>query len=206
MKATLWLALFCTIGFLLILFFPNSYKILGFSLYNLIRNPWCCITAIFIHGNLEHYLSNLFVLLIFGLAVEEEMGRKKMLLIFFLGAFLGEFVSLIFYPPDVIHLGASAGIFALVATGMLVRPFELSFYPLIVPLPLALIGMLYAVYNAWYFFIGAETHVNYIAHFAGFFVGLVFGIKREGVLKSLLIIFVTLAILLAPLVLLSFLS
>lgn len=203
MRATLLLALICTIGFFIVFVFPDSYKIYGFSLQNFLEFPLSLITSIFLHANIEHYLSNLFVLLVFGFAVEEELGKTKMLVIFFLGAIFGNFVSVIFYPPDIIHIGASAGIFALVSTGMLVRPLELSFYPLIVPLPLALIGMLYAIYNAWYFLIGFETHVNYIAHFVGFFIGIIFGIRQKGIIKSLLIIFITTAILITPLVLIS---
>jgi len=135
MKLTLILALLCIAGFALGIYGGEDfYNAFGFSLNNLQSNPSVLVTSIFMHGSIEHLLSNVFVLLFFGLAVEAELGKRKMLLIFFLGAFAGDLLSLAVYAPDQIAIGASAGIFALVGVGMLVRPLDLSFYPLVMPI------------------------------------------------------------------------
>ncbi|MFA4820439.1 MAG: rhomboid family intramembrane serine protease [Candidatus Aenigmatarchaeota archaeon] len=202
MKLTWILALLCVAGFAVGAYagedFYNAY---GFSLNNLQSNPVVLVTSIFMHGSLEHLLSNVFVLLFFGLAVESELGKRKMLLIFFLGAFAGDLLSLVVYAPDQIAVGASAGIFALVGVGMLVRPLDLSFYPLVMPIPLALLGLGYALYNAYGFVVNLDPEVSYIAHFGGLFVGLVFGLRREGWKKGLKIIVVTfLVMILIPVV------
>ena len=127
-----------------------------------------------------------------------------MLLIFFLGAFAGDFLSLAFYPFDSIAIGASAGIFALIGVGMIVKPFDLSMYPLIVPIPLALLGMLYAIYNTIGFITGTPANISYIAHFGGLFIGLAFGIRHEGWHRGIRIILVMLLIMmLIPFVWLS---
>ena len=192
MKLTLILAALCVVGFVAVVYggedFYNAY---GFSLNNLQSNPAVLITSIFMHGSLEHLLSNVFVLLFFGLAVEAELGKRKMLLIFFLGAFAGDLLSLAVYAPDQIAIGASAGIFALVGVAMLVRPLDLSFYPLVMPIPLALLGLGYALYNAYGFVVNLDPEISYIAHFGGLFVGLAFGLRREGWKKGLKIIAIT---------------
>ncbi|MCD6381723.1 MAG: rhomboid family intramembrane serine protease, partial [Candidatus Aenigmarchaeota archaeon] len=159
----------------------------GFSYNNLFQRPWCIITSIFIHQNLDHLVSNMIALLFFGIAVETKMGWKKTLLIFFLGAFAGELLSLVFYVPDIISIGASAGVFALVGTGMIVRPLGLTLYPPFYILPLGLVGILYALYNVIGFVMGIGN-VSYIAHFGGLITGFYFGAKEEGFEKAVIII------------------
>ncbi|HIG97589.1 MAG TPA: rhomboid family intramembrane serine protease [Candidatus Aenigmarchaeota archaeon] len=192
MKLTWILALLCIIGFVASVYGGEDfYNAFGFSLNNLQSNPFVLVTSIFMHGSLEHLLSNIFVLIFFGLAVESELGKRKMLLIFFLGAFAGDLLSLTVYAPDQIAVGASAGIFALIGVGMLVRPIDLSFYPLVMPIPLALLGLGYALYNVYGFIVNLDPEVSYIAHFGGLFVGLAFGLRREGWKKGLKIITIT---------------
>lgn len=192
MKLTWLLVLLCVIGFTAGVYFGEPfYNEYGFSLNNLQQRPYVLLTSIFMHASLEHLLSNMLVLIFFGLAVEAELGWRKMLLIFFLGAFAGDLLSIAAYPADQIAVGASAGIFALMGTGMLVRPLDLSFYPLVVPIPLALLGLAYALYNAYGFIAGIDPEISYIAHFGGLFVGLAFGFRREGWRRGIKIIAVT---------------
>ncbi len=169
----------------------NTY---GFSGKNMLANPVVLITSIFLHASLIHLLSNILIWFFFGSAVEKELGAAKTLAIFFLGAFAGSFLSLLFYPFDTIGIGASAGIFALVGTGMLVKPMDLSFYPLIVPVPLIFLGILYAVYNVYAFFMGIDQSVSYVAHFGGLIVGLVFGFRTTGVKHGLKIILLAIGV------------
>jgi membrane associated rhomboid family serine protease len=177
------------------------YDIYGFSGSNFLERPYVLITSIFLHADIVHLLSNIFVLFFFGIALEGEIG-KKVLMIFFLGAFLGDIVSIPAYGFNAVSIGASAGIFALVGAGMLIKPFDLSFYPLILPIPLALLGMMYAVYNLYEFFAAVPgSNISYIGHVAGLSVGLFFGFRRQGLghgLKIILLIFA--AMILIPVV------
>ncbi len=197
MKFTWILVLVCFIGFAGIFLGQGFYDTYGFSTNNLFERPYVLVTSIFMHGSLEHLLSNVLVLIFFGLAVESELGPKRMLIIFFLGAFAGDLLSMAVYTPESIAIGASAGVFALIGVGMLVRPLDLSFYPLIVPLPLAFIGLAYALYNAYGFIVNIDPNVSYIAHFGGLFVGLAFGVRREGWRQGLKIIGITFLIMIA---------
>ena len=198
MKLTWILVAICIAGFAYGAYageqFYNEY---GFSGDNLVQRPYVLLTSIFMHGSTEHLLSNILVLIFFGLAVESELGKKRTLLIFFLGAFAGDVLSLLVYAPSEIAVGASAGIFALIGVGMLVKPLDLSFYPLVVPVPLALLGLAYAAYNAYGFITNIDPNVSYIAHFGGLFVGLVFGFRREGWKRGLKIIAITFLVMVA---------
>jgi membrane associated rhomboid family serine protease len=196
MKATYILILLCLIGFFGLLPFTNYDAIIneyGFS-SAILDKPWIFVTSIFLHGSLDHILANILVLLFVGLAVEKELGKAKMLTIFFIGAFLGDVFSLFYYPPDIISIGASAGIFALVGVGMIIKPLNLSLYPFIIPVPLALLGALYIIYNIIGFFTG-EGNTSYIAHFGGLAVGLLAGIKIRGFRHTIGIIIASVIIL-----------
>jgi membrane associated rhomboid family serine protease len=167
----------------------------------MIEHPYVLITSIFMHGGFDHLIANIFVLFFFGIAVEKELGKLKYLAIFFLGAFAGDFLSLLVYPFDTIAIGASAGIFALIGVGMLVKPLDLSLYPLIIPVPLALLGIAYIIFNVYEFIAMPTSNISYIAHFGGLAVGLAFGFSKEGWRKGLKIILLALTIMIiVPLV------
>lgn len=196
MKATVILILLCLFTYFALVLINYFYspeeveKIVnfyGFSLNNLKERPYVLFTSIFIHGNIEHLISNILVLLFFGIAVEDEIGSKKMLLIFFSGAIAGDLLSILFYPPETISIGASAGIFALVGFGMIIRPLDLSFYPPFYIIPLGLLGILYAIYNVIGFVFGIGN-VSYIAHFGGLITGVAFAYRHKNWKKGLKII------------------
>lgn len=157
----------------------------GFSGMNLLERPYVLLTSIFLHADLNHLLSNIFVLFFFGMGVEKEIGAARTLLVFLAGAVSGDVLSLFVYPFDSISIGASAGIFAIVGAGILIAPFDLSFYPYVMPIPLGFLGVMYAFYNAYGFVTEPASKISYIAHFGGLFAGLLYGFRREGIKKSL---------------------
>lgn len=163
--------------FALELSFPGLLELLAFSPAQSGAHPWTAVTALFAHADLEHIVANLVVLWFFGLAVEKELGRKRTGLIFLLGGFAGEAASALLYDPDVLSLGASAGAFALIGAAALVRPFELEAgggWPMVSPLPLVLLAMVYVGYNLIGVFLG-PADIAYGAHFAGLAAGLAAG-------------------------------
>lgn len=201
MRITTILVILAIIVFLYTSFFVKDkdafFNQYGFSGQNMMERPYVFVTSIFLHGSTEHLLSNVLIWLFFGLAVESELGKKKMLMVFFLGAILGDLFSLLVYPFGEIGIGASAGIFALIGAGMILRPVDLSFYPLIIPIPLALLGVFYAIYNGYAFLANVDPTVSYVAHFGGLIIGLIYGVKYKGVKKSLLILIISFIIIMA---------
>lgn len=189
MRLTLLLSALIVVVFVLVVLFVNNidefYAFYGFSGANMLERPYVFFTSIFLHAGIEHLLANLFVLIFFGLAVEKELGSARTLVIFLLGALAGDLLSLAVYPFDALSIGASAGIFALIGVGMLVRPLDLSFYPLVLPVPLLFLGIAYAVYNVYGFFFLPESNISYIGHFGGLFAGLVIGLAETGFRKGL---------------------
>lgn len=80
------------------------------------RYPWQWATAMFFHGSLLHLLGNFLFLWIFGVYVEDKIGRKTYLYLYFLTGMAAHFVHGImvgFFEPDSLFtpcLGASGAI------------------------------------------------------------------------------------------------
>ena len=153
MRLTISLIILFTLIFFISLqnfeFITNYY---GLSFENVQERPYVMITSVFLHGDMLHLVSNIFVLFFFGIAVESEVGKKKTLIFFLLGALLGNIFALFYYEPTQIAIGASGGIFALVGAGMILKPLDMSLYPFVVPMPLAFLGAAYIIYNIYGFF------------------------------------------------------
>lgn len=180
MRLTYWMIIVMVIVFLLQGFFPEAVDSFVFSSESMTARPWTIISSVFMHANLLHILSNVFVFFFFGLAVEDEMSKKQMILIFMLGALVGNIASIALYPSGVQFLGASAGIFALVGTGMLVRPVDFSVAPFLLPLPLIFIGIIYTILNIYSFGAGIDEGISYAGHLGGLAIGLAFGFHKTG--------------------------
>ncbi len=173
----------------------NDY---GFSLGGFLSGKWWTpITSMFLHASPEHLLLNMFALYFFGRVVEQQLGWKKMLLIFIGTGIAGDIAlsaaalsgfSSIFVPT----IGASAAIFGLLGVAMFLKPLEFVIYPYIVPIPLVLIAILYVLYNIIAFMsvlaTGLESEIAYVAHIGGFVAGVLTGLKIEGRKKGALIL------------------
>src|SRR3989338_11504486 len=99
MRLTLFLILLMAASFFYS-FSADAEKIFtdyGFSGMNLLERPYVLLTSVFLHADLNHLLSNIFVLFFFGMGVEKEIGGARTLFIFLAGAVLGGALLLVVY-------------------------------------------------------------------------------------------------------------
>jgi membrane associated rhomboid family serine protease len=179
----------------------NDY---GFSLQNLLSGRyWTLLTSIFIHVDPEHLILNMLALFFFGRVIEMSLGRKKFLLIFITSAIIGNLAFLIssFFIGSLgtSVVGASAAIFGIMGTAMLVKPLEFVFYPYLIPVPLILVAVLYTLSNIGSFLLVAvdleESNISYVAHIGGLASGMLFGFREEKSKKGFFILLLLLIIL-----------
>lgn len=155
------------------------------------------LTGLFVHANPVHLAGNMLFLYVFGSSLEKEVGALRAAVVFFAGGVLAFILSIPFYPRANM-LGASAGIFAVMAALLLVRrPGGIGFLS-----PLGPLVLLYFIFNIAA--IGSKGNVAYISHVIGFVIGMVFGARwnKEWV-KSLLL---TLLLLVGYIVLYNYLK
>ena len=223
-KLTYFLIIACMIVFLFEIFyalqngsfgdenFKNALEKLfndyGFSLQNLLSGRyWTLMTSVFLHADPEHLIMNMLALFFFGRVVEMGLGRKKFLLIFITSAIIGNIAFLIssFFIGSLGNsvIGASAAIFGLMGTAMLVKPLEFVFYPYLIPVPLILVAVLYTLSNIGSFLLVAssleESNISYIAHIGGLASGMLFGFREEKSKKGFaILLFLLIILILTP--------
>jgi membrane associated rhomboid family serine protease/Zn-finger nucleic acid-binding protein len=73
-------------------------------------------TSFFLHASAWHLISNLYFLVVFGRAVERDVGPMRWLLLLFVSAFVGDLLDIQLDPRgDLPTIGASGGISGLLA-------------------------------------------------------------------------------------------
>lgn len=74
------------------------------------------VTSIFLHSGLLHIIFNMYSLYVIGPQIESFFGKTKYLIIYILSAVIGNLLSILFLPDNVVSVGASGAIFGLLGS------------------------------------------------------------------------------------------
>lgn len=132
---------------------------------------WRLVTAMFIHGDIAHLLSNLYMLSIFSYFVLAYYGTTTFWSLTLIGGSLVNLLAIMTYPPHVRLLGASGLVYLFGGFWLILYMFiqkQHSFTKRIV----RVIGMGLMVFFPTSF----EPTTSYRTHFIGFAVGLTIGL------------------------------
>ena len=114
-----YLMAFVIVGFSLVAFvdLPDAIARLGLIPAEIGRYlGLTLVTSFFIHGGVWHLLGNVYFLVVFGRAVERDLGPGRWLLLLFAATIVGDFVDVAFDPRSSMPLvGASGGISGILA-------------------------------------------------------------------------------------------
>lgn len=183
---------------IIILFFILQVMVVSFTDWFVLNEsswfqPWRFVSAIFLHGGIAHLVFNLFALVLFGGILEQLVGSKRFLTIFFVTGILANLFSVNFYSSS---LGASGAIFGVIGALIFVKPM-LTVWAFGMPMPIFIAGILWAgvdLIGAVGFFMGNPlNNTGNLAHLSGMFFGFVFGgfyrrlIRREARKKKIVI-------------------
>jgi membrane associated rhomboid family serine protease len=148
------------------------------------RESWRFVTYALLHSGWMHLFINMFVLYSFGKVVETSFllwfGLPKGYLHYFL-IYLGGvlFANVIDYGqnksnPYYNAVGASGAVAAVLFSAILMVPTSsLIIFPIPIPVPAWLFGILYLVYSVYMGRRGSDN-IGHYAHFAGAMFGLVY--------------------------------
>lgn len=181
MRATLLLILAEIAAYLLLIPYSDAASsYLGFSASGLLDGHlWTLVTYMFVHVDFFHLAFNVLFLFVFGIALEDKIGPKKTLAIFFIAGVVSVLVGMPFYSPDTHIVGASIAVSALVGGAVVLAPNRNS--PLFLFAPLGLVAMIYLIFNAFMLMFDQSGGIAYQSHAIGFFTGMVFGLAwRKG--------------------------
>ena len=131
--------------------------------------PWTLLTSIFLHGNLAHLMLNGFALALFGSILENIIGSKRFLFLFFISGIFANIPGAIFYNSS---LGASGAIFGIMGCLTILRP-KMTIWMNLMPVPMWLAAIIWALQDIFGIFVPSD--IGYWAHLGGLFFGLIYG-------------------------------
>ena len=136
---------------------------------------WRLFTSMFLHAGIFHIAFNAYALWIFGSIVEQELGRFRFLLIYFVTGLFASAASYAFGPPFTPAVGASGAIFGLFGAFIAYnyRRRHLALAAARLRSAIVLIAI-----NAFIAF--SIPGIDWRAHAGGLFAGLVAGYVVEG--------------------------
>ena len=142
------------------------------------------ITAMFLHGGLDHLLGNMLALWVFGRRVEDACGPWRFLTFYlFAGTLANVFFILVQYDSIIPGIGASGAIFGLMGAYLVLYPGG-RIRTLVLFAPLPLWPRVRALWIVLYFFgiqiipairilrREADYSINHWAHLGGFFAAI----------------------------------
>ncbi|MCR4411168.1 MAG: rhomboid family intramembrane serine protease [Thermoguttaceae bacterium] len=146
--------------------------------------PIIAVTCTFLHADLLHLAGNVVFLWVFGNALNYKLGHARFVALYLAGGMLGSF-AVYTTLPGLPCIGASGAIMTVVG-GFLVffpRNNVSVVVPLWVPMWLEsfevsswVMILLYVGLDLLMLWLDPESHVGYIAHLVGFFLGFVYGL------------------------------
>lgn len=175
MKNYKWYALkliaVCVVVFILQNIFENLTNEFSLDSASVLSRPWTIVTYIFLHGSFEHLFYNMFALGLFGLVLENVIGSKKFLLVFFVSGAIAGIGSILFYSSSI---GASGAIYGVMGVLAVLRP-RMTVYFGFVPLPMALAVIFWTAGDLLGLFLPTDLTAH-AAHLFGLIFGLIYGI------------------------------
>ncbi|MFC1671643.1 rhomboid family intramembrane serine protease [Planctomycetota bacterium] len=133
---------------------------------------WQAVTAIFLHGSVQHFVSNMIFLWFFGSALANAWSRRDFLTFFFVCGVAG---SLCFYivnvfragPEGITGLGASGAIFGLMIAYAMVFGERMILAFFLIPMKAKyFVGICVAI-EILVLYTGAQDGISHITHLGG---------------------------------------
>lgn len=168
-----------TLSFIIQLVFKGFTDLFVLDSSKVFIHPWTLITSIFLHANLAHLMLNGFALALFGSLLENIIGSRRFLYLFFISGIVANIPGAIFYSSS---LGASGAIFGLLGTLTVLRP-KMVIWLNFMPVPMWLAAIIWALQDI--FGILVPSNVANWAHLGGLFFGMIYGfyLRRENPFK-----------------------
>jgi membrane associated rhomboid family serine protease len=137
---------------------------------------WGVVTSMFLHANIIHFFFNGFALYMFGRFLEQRIGGRNLLKLFFVAGIAGSFVHIAFsmltgWAYHIPALGASGAIFGIFGVLIILRPdIKVVTFPIPILMPLWQAVVMFTLFGIVFMpFIAHDVHLTGLA------VGLLFG-------------------------------
>jgi len=137
---------------------------------------WQFFTYMFMHGSIMHVALNMFVLMIFGIRIEETLGKMNFIILYILAGLgsAGLYMLLTGFGSTVLMLGASGAVFGVLTAYAFLYPKEIIWIFPGIPLPAILAIVLLAGFELFSGLFGLQAGIANFGHLGGIIVGAIF--------------------------------
>lgn len=184
LNATMAIIFINIAALLLIQMMPRSSLYLGLSFAGLkCHYFWQPLTYLFVHGSWRHILFNMIALFFFGIPFEKAVGTKEFLLFYFVCGILDGLMCMAiywFFGMNVLLIGASGAIYAVLLAYAVVFPRNVIYVWGIIPVQAPILVLVYAVIEFLSQFSG-RGGISHVAHLSGLLLAWLYFVIRMGV-------------------------
>ena len=151
------------------------------SFTSFILQPWSLISYFFLHLNFTHILWNMLFLYWFGKIIQDNIGNNAVISLYVLGGIIGglSYMALFNIIPyyenrisESLMLGASAGVFSIVAGSATLLPNYTFYLLFLCPVRIKYIALFYILLS--FLDVTGSNAGGEIAHLGGAFIGYLF--------------------------------
>jgi membrane associated rhomboid family serine protease len=166
--------------FLLQMTLPPIFQV-RLSLYPalVLQQPWTVVTYMFLHGGLSHIFFNMFGLVIFGPRVENRLGGRRFLILYFIAGLGGAAGAFFTTMPTVPVIGASGALFGVMLAYARFWPRDQLLIWGLLPVEARVLVIGYTVLELFLGVGGLQQGVAHFAHVGGFVTALVYLLMLE---------------------------
>ena len=143
-----------------------SYALVFVPQLVLVR-PWTLVTYMFLHAGPMHLIFNMLGLYFFGPRVEERLGSRSFMFLYFISGISGALLSLIMQQTSPI-VGASGGIFGIMLAFAWFWPDTPIYIWGVLPIPARMLVIITTVLTLWSGLGGAGGNIAHFAHLGGY--------------------------------------
>ena len=132
-----------------------------------LTRPWTLVTYMFLHAGTMHLVFNMIGLYFFGPRVEERLGSRSFLYLYFISGITGALLSLVMGQTAAV-VGASGGVFGVMLAFAWFWPDAPIHIWGIIPIPARMLVIITTVLTLWSGFGGSRGNIAHFAHLGGY--------------------------------------
>lgn len=148
---------------------PELYRWFGLVPILVPYRPWTLITYMFLHGGLWHIFFNMLGLFFFGPRLEQRLGGKNFLWLYFASGVAGALLSII--TPYALIIGASGAVYGVLLGFARYWPRERIYIWGVLPVESRVFVIALTALSLWGGFTNARGGIANFAHLGGFLGG-----------------------------------
>lgn len=149
---------------------PALVRLLAFVPAAILSQPWTAVTYMFVHAGFAHLLFNMIGLFFFGPRLEDRLGARDFLALYFLSGLGGALFSLVFQPQSAV-VGASGAVYGVLFGFAYFWPREPIYIWGVLPIESRWLALMLVAVSLYSGISGGQSGVAHFAHLGGIALG-----------------------------------